>query len=180
MSETKTELVSTQQAPIEDGTSTALIALPARELEESNLDYVQRLMEMLPPPAADVIDAIAGKILAAGSMYEENLLWEGTSSKDALDRRFIVHSVSVQPSDFEDSPLDYYVVAHVTDLDAGERTVFTSGSINIAVALVKAQLLGQLPWECEIKGPKRTPKNGRIPLHIRWVAKIVDAGVEEE
>lgn len=160
--------------PDDENQTTDLVALPAAEPGETNLVYVERLMEMLPPQSEDVIDAIAGKILASPTHAEENMLWEATGSKDAVGRRFIFHSVHLQPSDHEDSLIRYFLVCHVTDVSSGERTVLTTGSINIMVALVKAQLLGELPWEAEIAAPRRQPKNGRIPLHIRWIAKIVD------
>lgn len=175
MSNRETTLAPIDPGQSQDTQSTALVALPAREMAETNLDYVHRLMEMLPPPADDVIDAIAGKILAAESMYEENMLWDATGSQNAVGRRFIAHSVHVQPSDYEDSPLDYFVVINVTDLSTGEKTVLTSGSVNLAVSFVKAQILGQLPWEFEVAAPKRTPKNGKVPLHVRWVAKVAQA-----
>lgn len=149
-----------------------LPALPQRDVAETNLEYVERLMELLPPASEDVIDSIAGQILEAETMAEQNAVWDATGSKDAVGRQFIFHSVHLQPSDYDEALLPYYLVCRVTDRTTGERTVLTTGSLNVMVALVKAQVLGQLPWEAEIVGPRRTPKTGRIPLHLRWIAKV--------
>jgi len=151
----------------------ALAALPQPAAEERPIHYLARIMEMLPAQSDDVVDRILDNILTAGSQMDENKLWDSTGSKDAIGKRFIFKSVHIQPSDYEDGPLPYFVIAHVTDAVTGEDTVLTSGSVNIVTSLVKAQLLGNLPWEGEIKGPRRTPKNGRVPLHIMWIGKVV-------
>lgn len=152
--------------------ATALARLPEVEQSETNLTYLARIMEMLPQPAGDVIDKIAGQILAANSMLEENQLWEATSGRDLLGKELIFHSVHAQPTDFEESVLPYFLVCDVTIVATGERTVITTGATNVVVQLVKAQLLGRLPWSAWIVGPRRTPKNGHIPLRIQWLAKV--------
>lgn len=162
---------ATQLVPVTQ--FTALANLPKPTDDERPIHYLARIMEMLPPQSDDVVDRILDSILTAPTQMEENKLWDSTGSKDAIGKRFIFHSVHIQPSDYEDSPLPYFVIAKVTDLQTGEETVLTSGSVNIVTSLVKAQLLGNLPWEGEIRGPRRTPKNGRVPLHMLWVGKIV-------
>lgn len=151
------------------------LALPPMTATESVPQWITRLMEMLPPPADDVADKIAAAILTAESPIEENMLWEGaTSSKNLMGERFIFHSCHIQPSDQEDSRLPYYLICDVTNCGTGERGVMSTGSYNIVAALVKAQVLGQLPWEAEIVGPRRRKEN-KLPLHLRWIAKIVDS-----
>jgi hypothetical protein len=158
--------------------STALVALPAIKPDETNLRYMTRLMEMLPPQTEDVIDRIAGQILGAATQYEENLIWDATGSKEAIGKRFVFHSVHLQPSDYDEALLPYFLVCKVTDLDTGEQTVLTTGSTNIMASLIKAQILGQLPWEGEIAGPRRMPKSGHMPLHMRWIAQVVTPSEE--
>lgn len=164
-------------AIVTQGTSTAIVGLPEVLAGERNIAYVTRLMDMLPPADEDVIDAIAGQILDAASMVDENMLWDATGSKDAVGKRFTFYSVHISPSDFaqeEDALWPYFLICKVMDHQSGERTVLTTGSTNIMVALVKAQILGQLPWEAEIVGPRKPTRKGRLPLHLRWIAKVVE------
>lgn len=153
-----------------------LVGLPTPDPTETALTYMARIMEMLPPQPEDVIEKIAAQILMAESPMEENLLWDATGSKGSVDKTFIFHSVHIQPSDHEDAVLPYFLVCKVSDPKTGEAGILTTGSTNICTSLVKAQLLGNLPWEAKIVGPKRKPKNGRMPLHLQWVAKIVSDG----
>jgi len=152
---------------------TALAELPRPADAERPIHYLARIMEMLPPATGDVVDRILDSILAAPTQMEENKVWDSTGSKDAVGKRYIFHSVHIQPSDYDDGPLPYFIVADVTDATTGEQTVLTSGSVNIVTSLVKAQLLGNLPWEGEIKGPRRPTKTGHVPLHIMWIGKVV-------
>jgi hypothetical protein len=171
--------VTDSNLPAEQSAWTALTKLPAVEPDESALRYVARLMQLLPPQPDDVIDSIAAQILAAPTAAEENRLWDATGSRDVANRAFVFHSVHLQPSDYEDALIPWYLVCKVTDQETGEKRVLTTGSINIMTALVKAQMLGNLPWEAEIVGPRRTPKSGRIPLHLRWLGKIVEPQEED-
>lgn len=152
---------------------TALTELPRPMDGERPIHFLARIMDMLPPQTDDVVDRILDQILMAPTQMEENKLWDSTGSKDAIDKSFIFHSVHVQPSDYSDGPLPYFIIAKVTDIQTGEETVLTSGSVNIVTSLVKAQLLGNLPWQGTIKGPRRKATNGRVPLHIMWVGKVV-------
>lgn len=157
---------------------TGLALLPPAEPAETNRDYLVRLMEMLPDPSEDVVDKIMGQILAAPTPMAENQLWDALGSRDAVGRRFIFRSCHILPSDYEEAALPYFLVCRVTDLESGEETVLSTGSANIVTSLVKAQVLGQLPWEAEIVAPKRTPKSGRVPLRLRWIARVVEPGEE--
>lgn len=168
---TKTTEPQGSNLPATQERSLALV-LP-RVADESPRLYMARLMEMLPPPGGDVIDKIIGQILNAPSPQEENELWDALGSQRAVGRRFIFRSVHIQPSDYEDSVLPYFLICRVTDCDSGEETVLTTGSTNICTSLVKAQLLGELPWEAEIVAPKRKPRSGKVPLRLRWVAKVM-------
>lgn len=158
---------------------TGLALLPPATADETNRQYLIRLMEMLPDPDEDVVDKIIGQILEAGSPMEENQLWDATGSKNAIGKEFIFRSVHLQPSEYENGTLPYYLVCKVTDLESGEETVLTTGSVNIVTSLVKAQVLGRLPWQARIVAPANTPKSGRIPLKLRWIAKVLDQ-VEDE
>lgn len=156
-------------------TPAPLTGLPPVEGDEGAIDYVNRVMELLSPPEGDAAERIVAGLLTAPTGPEENKLWDATGSKNAMGKRFIFHRVFIQPSDFEEARLDFYLVCSVTDCETGERGILTTGSLNIVTSLVKAQLLGNLPWEAEIIGPKRVPRSGHVPLRLRWVAKIVDA-----
>jgi hypothetical protein len=151
--------------------------LPVPLEAEKVQEYVIRLMDMLPPPKEDVTDRLAAMILMSDSEQQENEIWSSTtSSKELVGKRFIFHSVHIQPSDYPDSWSPYYIICPATDCETGEETAISTGSLNLVTSLVKAQLLGNLPWEAEIAGPRRVPKSGHIPLHIRWVGKIVEPG----
>jgi hypothetical protein len=151
-----------------------LTALPQQPDLMRALPYVRRLMEMLPPPTDDVIDKLAQSILDAVNKADENAVWDSTGSKECVGKTYIWHGCSIQPSDFQDGKLPYYLVCDVTDLESGERTVLTTGSVNLVVAVVKAQLLGSLPWEGQIMGPRRPTKSGYVPLHMKWLSRIVE------
>jgi len=154
----------------------ALARIAPVEEGEKPLTYVTRLMQMLPPPAEDAVQMFAASILNAGGPADENAFWdaETLSSKNAEGRRFIFRNCFIHDSDHPEGPFPWYLAVQVTDMESGEETILTTGSANIVTALVKAQLLGALPWEGEIVGPKRTPKSGHRPLHIRWLARIVE------
>lgn len=162
------------QLPVATGQVTSLATLHPPEPGERGVAYVARMMELLPPPDDEVIDRIAESILRADAPSDENEIWESVGSRDCIGKRFIFHSVHINPSDFENGPLPWYLVCRVTDMSTGEETVLTTGSVNICTSLVKAQLLGNLPWEAEIVGPRRVPKSGHVPLHLRWMARIVE------
>jgi hypothetical protein len=143
---------------------------------EKPLSYVARLMDMLPPPSEDAAQMFAAEILNAGGPADENAFWdaETLSSKNAEGRSFIFRSCFIHESDHPEGVFPYYLAVQVTDLETGEDTVLTTGSANIVTALVKAQLLGALPWEGKIVGPRRQPKSGHRPLHILWGSRIVE------
>lgn len=166
-------LARTVPAPPARTDNNILVRYPM-EPDERPFAYLGRLMEMLPPPPGDVVEQIMTQILDTESPFDENMVWDTLSSKDAVGRRFVFHSVHVQPSDYENSPLPFFLVAKVTDLESGEQTVLTTGSVNVVTSLVKAQLLGNLPWAAEIMGPRKPTQNGYLPLHIRWQARVVE------
>lgn len=149
-----------------------------RQAGESAVNWVGRLMEMLPQPTEDVVDKITEALLASEGPADENAFWdEGTTAtRNALNRRFIFRSVHALPSDQPDSLLPFYLICRVTDPVSGEELLLNTGSVSIVTALVKAQLLGALPWEAEIVGPRRQTRNKRTPLHMRWIAKVVEEG----
>lgn len=171
--------MSSRNLPVPATRPTSIVELHPVQPDEKALQYIGRLMEMLPPPDEDVIDRIAAGILSAPSPMEENQLWDSTGSKDCVGKAFVAHSVHIQPTDYEEAPLPYFVIVKVTDLESGEKTILTSGSVNICTSLVKAQLMGSLPWQFEIVGPRRPSKAGRLPLHVRWVAKVVEVGEDD-
>jgi len=146
-----------------------LAELPPPDGDETPVAYVNRLMEMLPPPPGDAVDKIAAGILAAADLEDENQLWDSTGSQKLVGKTFIFRSVHISPSDLPDAPLDWFVIAFATDYETGEETVITSGSVNICTSLVKAQMLGNLPAAAEIMGPRRRLRSGRVPLHLRWM-----------
>lgn len=154
----------------------ALDRLHPVEAGEKPLAYVTRLMDMLPPPSEDAVQMFAAAILAAGGPADENAFWdsETLSSKNAEGKRFIFRECFIHPSDHPDGVFPYYLAVKVTDCDTGEDTVLTTGAANIVTALVKAQLLGALPWEGMIVGPKRPTAKGHRPLHIRWMSRIIE------
>lgn len=143
---------------------------------EKPLTYVTRLMDMLPPPSEDAAQMFAAEILNAGGPADENAFWDGEtlSSKNCEGRRFIFRSCFIHPSDHPEGVFPYYLAVQVTDLASGEDTILTTGSANIVTALVKAQLLGALPWEGTIVGPKRPTTKGFRPLHILWGSRVVE------
>lgn len=157
-----------------------LAHLPEKPVDMSALSYIARLMDMLPPATDDVVDKIAMSILTAENKASENLIWETVGSKDVIGRRFIWHSVHIQPSDYKDGALPYYLACDVTDLASGERTVLTTGSVNLCATLIHAQLVGGLPWEGEIVGPRRPTASGHVPLHMRWGSRIVEPAPQPE
>lgn len=149
--------------------------LAPREPDESALRYVARLMEMLPEPSQNVVEKLTEAILQSDGPMAENEFWDGAtlSSKTAIGRRFVFRSVHIQPTDHKDAALPFYLVCEVLDLESGEETVLSTGAVNVVTSLVRAQLVGGLPWEAEIVGPRRPLRSGRVPLHLRWIARIV-------
>lgn len=140
--------------------------------EETPLRYVARMMELLPEPDEDAVSKIAAGILSADNLDDENELWDSTGSNKLLGRTFVFRKLTARPSDREDAPLPFFLVCMATDYETGEDTVITTGSVNICTSLIKAHLLGNLPAAAEIAGPRRKPKSGNIPLHLRWVLKM--------
>lgn len=170
----------TRNLPAEQTSSTALIELPKPEADETALRYIGRLMEQLPAQTEDVINRIAENILSAEDFDSENELWESTGSNKVIGKSFRFDSVHPNPSDFADSPLPFYLVCKVVDMESGEESILTTGSVNICVSLVKAQLLGRLPAVADIVGPKRTPRSGHVPLHLRWHMAPAPVAAREE
>jgi len=164
------DVKSTAMVPASYGT--ALTSIHPLEQGETALAYVSRLMELIPNPDEDVIDKIAAGILGAINLEDENELWDSTGSQKCIGKVFTFHSVHIQPSDFEDAPLPYFLVCKVSDHETGEETVMTTGAVNICTSLVKAHMLGNLPAVAEICGPRRRPKSGRVPLHLKWYVKL--------
>lgn len=159
-----------------------LAIILGREPGEGAVHWVGRLMEMLPPPTEDVVDKITEALLASEGPADENAFWdEGTTAtRNAINRRFIFRSVHALPSDQPDSALPFYLICRVTDPSTGEELLLNTGSVSIVTALVKAQLLGGLPWEAEIVGPRRQTRNKRTPLHLRWIAKVVEPDQDQD
>lgn len=152
--------------------STAIVRLPAKQLDETNTQWLQRLAELLPAPSEDVADRLVGEILGSPDMVNENMIWESTSSRELINHRFVWHGIAMQPSTESDG-LPFFLVCDVTDRATGEKKVITTGSLNLCASLIRAHFHNAFPWEGEIVGPRRPPKNGRMPLHMRWVARVV-------
>lgn len=148
-----------------------IMALPSREPDESNFRYLERLMDALPEPEGDRGDELTGKILSAGSLQEENEVWESTSTRDLIGRRFIFRDILARPST-EPNGLAVMLVCYVEDAKTHEPDVITTGAVNVCASLVRAKYLGQLPAEAEIRGPKRTTPDGKTPLHLHWLGKV--------
>lgn len=165
--------MTSENLPAERNQTTALVLLPDRQVEETTRAYVTRLIELLPPADDDVIERIGEQIFAAGNLAEENLIWDSAGAKDAVGKEFIFKSVHLMDSDFEDSWCPYFLICKVTDLETSENTVLTTGSESMVKSLVKAQLLGNLPAQARISGPRKGhTRKGRVPLHITWIMKV--------
>lgn len=147
-----------------------IMALPAREQDESFFRYLERLMEGLPEPEGDQSDALTGKILSAGSFQEENDVWEATSSRDLIGRRYIFREIRARKAE-QPEGLQYFLVCTVEDPRTHEQDTITTGATNVCASLVRAAYLGQLPAEAEIRGPKRPVEGGKTPLHLHWLGK---------
>lgn len=157
-----------------------LTKLPDKPVDMSPLGYLARLMEMLPEPTEDVIGKIAMQILTAGNKASENAIWDAVGSKDVVNQTFIWHAVHIHPTEFAEGLLPYFLACDVTDLSTGERTVLTTGSVNLCSSLIHAQLVGGLPWEGTVVGPRRPTKSGHVPLHMRWGSRIVSTPDQPE
>lgn len=150
-----------------------IMALPAKEPGMSYFRYLEELMEHLPEEEGDQADALTGKILSAGSMQEENDVWEATSGKDLIGRRFIFRSIRARKADQPDG-LQYFLICQVEDPRTHEPDVITTGAVNVCASLVRAAYLGELPAEAEIRGPKRPVEGGKTPLHLHWIGKVAE------
>lgn len=142
---------------------------------ETPLAYVARMMQLLPEPDEDAVNKIAAGILAADDLDDENQLWDSTGSSKLIGKTYVFQRLTVRPSDFDNAPLPFFLVCMATDYETGQETVITTGSVNIVTSLIKAHLLGNLPAVAEICGPRRRPKSGYIPLHLRWMVKMAVA-----
>lgn len=148
-----------------------ILALPGREDGESNFRYLERLMEALPVPEGDRGDELTGKILGAASLQEENEVWEATSTKDLIGRRFIFTDIRPAPSTTPNG-LQFMLICNVEDPRSHEADVITTGAVNVCASLVRAKYLGQLPAEAEIRGPKRALEGDKTPLHLHWLGSV--------
>lgn len=148
------------------------LVLPAREPDESNFRYLERLMDALPAPDEDAGDALIGKLLGAATLTEQNDAWDATSTRDLIGRRFVFHTLTCRPSDQPDG-LQFFLVCRVTDSETGEQDTITTGSQNVVAQLVRAYYGGMLPAEARIEGPKRKTPDGKTPLHLIWTGKVL-------
>lgn len=154
-----------------------IFAIHPLQPDESPTGYVARMMQLLPEPDEDAVNKIAAGILGAANLDDENELWDSTGSSKLIGKTFVWRRLTVRPSDFENGPLPYFLVCLVTDYETGEDSVVTTGSVNICTSLIKAHFLGNLPAVAEVCGPRRRPRSGFIPLHLRWMVKMAPAEV---
>lgn len=162
----------TDNLPAETSNLPALVQLHPIESGESAIRYVERLMQLLPAPDENTVEKIAAQIIAADNMVDENEMWESTGSAKLIGRRFRFDSLTLLPSTYDESPFGWYLGIQAVDTATGEEVFITSGSVNLVTSLVKAHFLGNLPAIGEIMGPRRPPKSGHTPLHMRWQARV--------
>lgn len=147
-----------------------IVAMPAREQDEPNFHYLERLCMALEDTQGDGLDNLIGAILEAPSLQEVNDLYDASGSKDLIGRRFIFRDFRVTPSGKENG-LAYMLVVSAEDSRTGDAVVITTGSTGLVAALVAAKYRGMLPAEGEIQGPKRVKDPDRVPLHMHWLGK---------
>lgn len=147
-----------------------IMAMPAKEQGESNFRYIERLMEGLQSDDGDQGDELFGKILGAGSLQEQNDLWDSTSTVNLVGRRFVFTGFKVRPSTKPEG-LAFMMVCQVEDPRTGEPDVITTGSTAVCAALLSAYYTGSLPAVAEVQGPKSVRKDDKTPLRLHWLGK---------
>jgi len=148
-----------------------------REVEEAKLiegivesDVLQDLMtwcvEYAQNHAADTADAMAAevrRILAgedAASVLAES---KPLAGKDFLDKPFLVHSFTLNPTDFTEG-WPFYASMECSIPGRGEAFVLNCGGPKVIAALRRLDELGEYPYPVKVRG--KETKAGRTVLQL--------------
>lgn len=87
-----------------------------------------------------------------------------------LDEPVIVHSISLNPSTFDDSTSSVYAVVELSNPETGEATTVSVGGQKVLVQLVKAYELQWFPIKVRLTA-KETGNAGRQVLGLEYAGK---------
>jgi hypothetical protein len=135
--------------------------------EVGGLESMVLMVSELPEADDDATERILAQLLAADSAADLNRPWEASGLEQWFDRAIEIRAVTRAPSDFEDG-IGVYVVIQAKAIGTGKDVVITTGSTAVIAQLIMAHRNGWLPIVATPRGPKRTPKSGRVPHHLEF------------
>lgn len=109
------------------------------------------------------------QLLNASDAAELNAPWDTDSAEKLAGKRIRIEVIQRRASDYADG-LGIYMVCKGTNLESGERFVWTAGSVSVVAQLARAWYLKGFPLICELTIADTPTKNGYRPQHLKVLA----------
>ncbi len=121
---------------------------------------------ILPRGAEDGGERILEAILNAQTLDATNEIWAGTWNPDKMvGEPIVVESAEVLSSDYKGG-LGIFLLVRCVKVRTGEAGMFSTGSTSIVGQVVKAYVLGALPFTCKIVVADEPTSSGYLPQHL--------------
>lgn len=123
-------------------------------------------------PEADdggAYENIVLQLLGATDVDGLNAPWDTSDTEKLVGCRLKIETIERRPSDFN-AGLGLYLVCKGTNMDSGEKFVWSSGSVSVVAQLARAHFLNAFPVIAEIVISDTPTKNGYRPQRLNIIA----------
>ena len=127
------------------GTSNVLAARP---VGGGIIEAWESQIEAIPDAGGAGIEGVLAVIASATTAEELDAAWRKNGLERFVNVPIVVTDIGKMPSDFDDSPLPWYLMVQGAVEATGETFVASTGSVNEVAQLVQAYHRGMLPLRC--------------------------------
>lgn len=152
---TDTSTPGTELSPIVSPATMALFASMAVGIPESD--------------DTEAYENIVLQLLGADGVDGLNAPWDTSGAESLAGKRLRIEQMTRRASDFADG-LGMYIVTKGTNLESGEKFVWTTGGVSTVAQLARIHYLGGLPAIVELQIADTPTKNGYRPQHLKVLA----------
>lgn len=156
----------TSTKPGKEAPKTGEIVTPAGPKISQTLATFAQMASMLPQAdEGDGAEAIVAQILSAATIEDLDAPWRAEEGKALIGKPISIVGAKARKSDYADG-LGVFLVVDAVNLETGEATIFTTGSVSVVAQIVKAFCMDALPFNAMLCQSARPTKDGYYPLHL--------------
>lgn len=137
---------------------------------QSLMDWCQQYMLDHAADSAAVMAAEVRRILAGESAEEVLAETNPLNGKEHLEKPFMLHSFTLNPTDFTDG-WPFYAAMDCSIPGTGDTFVLTCGGMKVIAALMRLHQIGEYPYPIKVRGAETRSGNTVLSLVVAGAEK---------